>query len=57
MNTILIAWVLSMVVCALYTFILPGWDSLMQRRAHRTEHRSHRIAPVSNVIGSKRSAV
>jgi hypothetical protein len=57
MNAILIAWVLSMVVCALFTFILPGWDALMRRRANQTVNRSHRIAPVSNVVGSKHSAV
>lgn len=49
MNTILVAWVLAMFVCSIYTFILPAWDSLAQRRRQRvsrpaTDGEMHRTA-------------
>jgi hypothetical protein len=32
MNSVLIAWIASMAVCSIYTFILPAWDANLERR-------------------------
>lgn len=32
MNAILIAWIVSMLFCGLYTLFLPAWDASVQKR-------------------------
>jgi hypothetical protein len=52
MNTILILWILSLCVNALYTLVLPTWDALQAKKLKR-ERRSVPLARASGRSAAK----
>ena len=44
MYAILVTWILSMIVCGIFTFVLPIWDSLADRRKRRSAYAEADVA-------------